>query len=390
MAEKLRQADFQAFEKLYNAVRRANKQDRQEAVGLLTPELIRAHLKSGKPLVLQHGKSGMLKPTILEEKDLLKISRARDRLKETNLAGLPGLPVLALDKASLAADKTRMQEQIRNALLYRVRGNVLHFQVSASPQSDRQHHQVRIRLEEWSNQLHTGRTWLAAARNACVGRISYECDCGRHQYWFRYIATISGCAISPLENDFPKIRNRNLEGMCCKHVLKVLQQLKSGSVHKKLADIMAEQAKSAGYGDKKTKFLNAKDLANMKRAKGSDKESRAALKAFRDFEAARDALKKKRGKKGKSKSERRKMEEENRNLKATNRRQKAQLNAYKAKRAAERKKAERDALAKSLSTMINVMVVKYKAPKDSVMADFAEENKITVEDVQALVEEYSL
>lgn len=380
MAEKLKQADFQAFNKLYNAIQRVNQEERQDAVGLLTPSLLRKHLKSGTPITLPYGRKGHT--VTFSQEDLKAFDENLKRAKVRNKSGQAGVPLLQLERASHKDDKRRMREEIRAALLFRVRGNELSFQVSASPQSDRQHHRVRIRLEEWFDQLTEGRTWLSAARTASVGRISFECSCGRHQYWYRYLATVSNCAITPKEKDFPKIRNPKLQGFCCKHVLKALQQLKGGAVHKLLAEEMRKQADAEGYADSgKTKFLNAKELNKMKRARGTAKETEAAKRAYKQFNQARKAFKKKVADKD--------MKKELDAVKAQLKARKAKEKALKARAQSAERKAQRDAIANRLRGFLDAMD-SMDVSREEAVAKFAVKNEMTAEDVAKVVTEYSL
>lgn len=57
--------------------------------------------------------------------------------------------------------------------------------------------------------------------------IKLQCSCGRHTYWYRYIWTKAESSLGLQEHRFPSIRNKDLEGMCCKHSIKVLQSLHS-------------------------------------------------------------------------------------------------------------------------------------------------------------------
>lgn len=59
------------------------------------------------------------------------------------------------------------------------------------------------------------------------GAVKFDCDCGRHTFWFRYLATIGKYAHGRQENGFPKIRNPHLQGVACKHVLRVMQFITS-------------------------------------------------------------------------------------------------------------------------------------------------------------------
>lgn len=58
-------------------------------------------------------------------------------------------------------------------------------------------------------------------------RLAFDCDCGRHRYFFRYVATIGGFEAGRKETAFPKIRNPGLNGVACKHVLRVMAEIES-------------------------------------------------------------------------------------------------------------------------------------------------------------------
>ena len=60
-------------------------------------------------------------------------------------------------------------------------------------------------------------------------KLAFDCDCGRHRYWFRYISTIGNFNAGRKELGFPKIRNSNLLGVACKHVLRVMSEVESST-----------------------------------------------------------------------------------------------------------------------------------------------------------------
>jgi predicted protein tyrosine phosphatase len=376
---KLTQTDFRKFEKALNAVRRENKEERKDATGLLTPSLIQKHLKSGKPLVLPYGKGGKTVTYSVEE--LKAFQRAAVRVKRVEKSSVQGVPLLRLEQASHMADKERVQ-QIKNAMLYRIRGNNLNFQVTASGKNGKQHHQVRIRLEEWYDHMTAAQGYTHAAKRAAVGRISFECSCGRHQYWYRYLATVSNCALTPKETDFPKIRNPKLEGFCCKHVLKVFQQLKSPSVHALLAKQMQLQADSAGYTDQaSTKFLTAKELQQMKRAKGSEKDSKDAKDAYRQFRKAKTAI----GKKVGDKTMRKEYKKLLQNMDARI----AENKALKKRAQKAEAKVKREAIVNKMRGFLDAMD-SIGVGRDEALVKFADKNGLTGADVEAIAKEYSL
>lgn len=60
-------------------------------------------------------------------------------------------------------------------------------------------------------------------------KLAFDCDCKRHRFFLRYVATIGGFAAGRQETGFPKIRNPNLHGVACKHVLRVMAEIESSN-----------------------------------------------------------------------------------------------------------------------------------------------------------------
>lgn len=268
---------------------------RMDAVGLLTPDLMKEHISSGQDLVLAYGRKGGSTSfniggrTInavdglftLTLRDLKYLADASDRAQKSYLHKSAGVPIAALEGSSWEADRQR-SKNVKSALLFKIQGNELYFQVQGNIKP---HYLVRIRLEDWKETLkNPSINYSQAARQAAMGRVSFDCACGRHQYWFRYLACIGGFAFTPPEEqDFPKIRNPGLGGCCCKHALKVLRVLKTNAIHAFLAQEMEKQAKSVGFADQKAKMLGNNQLKQVFRARGisgQTPESRAALKKF--------------------------------------------------------------------------------------------------------------
>lgn len=268
--------------------------ERMDAVGLLTPELLNEHLESGQDLVLAYGrngggttfkiagrtivaKDGFLTLTLRDLKALVAAQKRKLKKYQSN----KGVPLLLLEKSSDRRDIQRSRE-VRSATLFRIDKNLLFFQVSGN---SKPHYLVKIRLEDWETAVMSPIIPLVAARMAATGRLSMECPCGRHQYWYRYLATLGGFAIDPLEQDFPKIRNPGLTGCCCKHILKVLRVLKSNTIHAVLAKELEKQRKTVGFASKtRAKFLPKTDLQqtiNAKDRRISPQEAKDALERFK-------------------------------------------------------------------------------------------------------------
>lgn len=69
-----------------------------------------------------------------------------------------------------------------------------------------------------------------AANFVRKGKLAFECDCERFTYFLRYLATIGGFVAGRKETGFPKMRNPELRGVACKHVLRVMAELESSGV----------------------------------------------------------------------------------------------------------------------------------------------------------------
>ena len=299
MADKKEQAgknentrkSMRAFDKLAAAYQREIAKIRRDGVGILTPALMRKHLKSGAEVVLAYGRKGLTQTYTLQ--DLKKFADAANKANRRFQGNIRGVPLLQLEQASLPIDKQRAKS-VKSARLYKVEGNLLYFRVSGN---DRPAYMVRIRMEEF-DQLLTSRVYantVSLAKRIAMGNLSIDCQCGRHQYWYRYLANIGGYDVTPpKEQGFPKIRNPGLTGCCCKHVLKVFSVLRSQAVINVIAkEVERRQEQDAFAEDTKKRFLSDKELASISRVRGvtsrSPREARQALNAF--LKTAREELK---------------------------------------------------------------------------------------------------
>lgn len=242
------------------------------SLGMNPQTLVAAYARLGIVGVLDHDNKVMtFSPADLKQL-VAHLGKRRHRFDDSR----QGIPFHQLLRSSTAKDKERAKE-VRSAIFYGRKGNVLYFQVSGHA---RPHYRVQIRLEEWDRAVSSAGPTLQAIQQVLRGRVSIECPCGRHQYWYRYLASIGNYAIEPKERDFPKIRNPALEGCCCKHVLKVLQVIRGSRVTFLLARELDRERARPGFLTSRKNVLPAQSLhlAEGKRM------TRAAMKAFRQYE----------------------------------------------------------------------------------------------------------
>jgi len=85
-------------------------------------------------------------------------------------------------------------------------------------------------------------------------KIKFECSCGRHTYWYRYMASQGGWGLGIEEKRFPSIRNPQMKGICCKHVVRVVRYCHGHKFQKDFAEYIEDiRAKQEG---KKKGFLS--------------------------------------------------------------------------------------------------------------------------------------
>lgn len=127
-------------------------------------------------------------------------------------------------------DINRANRQIFLASVFKRKGNVISFVTNSGPDSDVSHHYVNVQLLDYPELLlaRTKAPPITAVKKAVHdGKIRFDCDCGRHRYWYRYVASIGKYNYGLDENRYPSTRNPQLTGVACKHVLRVMNYVSS-------------------------------------------------------------------------------------------------------------------------------------------------------------------
>jgi hypothetical protein len=382
------QAEFKAFERLFNKIRQASMQKRRDATGTLTPAVMRRHLANGTPLDILFG----VRPdgTPFTSEDLMAFDKRGKAVRKKFSASKRGVQIDQLMSASRGADIRRANTEIRSSTMYRIfnskDGVVLHFRVTASPDSKDQFHQVRVRLEEWTDWLTSTLPFKQAAEKILSGRISFDCDCGRHQYWYRYLATIGGFAVAPTEHAYPKIRNPKLTGACCKHTLKTLATIKGPAVRRIIINEMKKAAEQIGYGDDvkaANRYLNQQELIKAARSSAAKKgiTLKEARKAFQEYLRAKKGIAKKM-KEVKTVDALKKMELERKAMERIARREQAGREAAEA----EAKKLSAQVIRERLINAMTLAKYRDNIPASEAIKTFAKDNNLPEDDVRAIAE----
>lgn len=287
------------FTRLFDLIRKEQTRKRRQAHRTLTPGRLRN--KSAEDILKLGKKKG---GTFFTRDDLKGFEKLRSKTREKYDSKTAGITYAQLVASSQAIDIKRANNAvddgsgIKRATPVSLRHNVINIRVEASDISVHQHHIVRIRFEEWDQMVddiaEDDKSALKITKSLCAGRVSFDCDCGRHQYWYRYIATAGNFALAPpKEYAFPKIRNPNLKGIACKHVIHAMTRLQSASWQLRIGQAMLQAAKRVGFGDDKrrtTKHFTEEDRKRFNKNRNSQTNQGAMRQEWDKYQRRQKAL----------------------------------------------------------------------------------------------------
>ncbi|WP_157203345.1 hypothetical protein [Methylomicrobium agile] len=223
----------------------------------------------------------------ITKQDLLVFNRNIQALQGKVEKGVTAVEVISM---STEADKKRCKEQIHMAVPGFMKAGDVHFITNAGPKSkaDRKRHNVHIILSDYEKGLAKG-TPLQAAKEIARGNIKLDCDCEHHTFTFRYIATLMGANAGRAETGFPKQRNPSLEGIACKHVLRVMIELSTSIfIWKKIAAMIeADRQKNASKATRSRQKSVQLTPSEVTELAGKQDKNRRAIKPIEDRAAAK-------------------------------------------------------------------------------------------------------
>lgn len=202
-----------------------------------------------------------------------------------------GLDILS---TGIKSDVDKARREITSAVLVSAVGGDLRFITPSGGESRATRHIVLVRLHEWRNALaavaaatvKNEAMYREAANNLRRGKISFECDCERHRYYFRYLATIGGFNAGRAETGYPKIRNPDLKGVACKHVIRVMTELLHSPVVLRFLIKHLKAYDGENLRDDHTTQMLQRDANKIREKKGrdirnSEQQAKADARALR-------------------------------------------------------------------------------------------------------------
>lgn len=210
-------------------------------------------------------------------------------------------PLAYVNQEQYRSDIDKAKREITSAMPVSALGNTVRFLTNAGKDSQDARHTVIIQLLDYDQALSKlystdkkdKKTPAQLANQIRKGRLKFDCDCGRHRYFFRFLATIGGFNAGRPEEGYPKIRNPDLKGVACKHVLRVMSELESSQTTLRFLTRHLEKASAKANTQLKQKEVE-NELKNKSPTKIKTSEQRKAEALRRkEIRAMQRALKNK-------------------------------------------------------------------------------------------------
>ena len=243
-------ADNSWLGSLSGATGSANSQAKKESIDRADVENNPKHIiLNPKDLTGQYNAERLLKTTlggILREitaDDLQAFSKNANTVKNRYTKGITAKQIIDFahkypkrytgKEWAGKSDIDKARAEIKHAVPHSLHRGLLRFITPSASDKSKRHH-LSVRLLSWESAIVSPITkdgkpdWRKTALWLKNQPLKFDCDCGRHKFWFRYIATVGQYNEGRNETGFPKIRNPHLHGIACKHTLRVMSDIQQG------------------------------------------------------------------------------------------------------------------------------------------------------------------
>jgi hypothetical protein len=268
---------------------------------ILTPEEVRSGNWDAQKLIeTTLGGGEWSKRRLLTPEDLQAIRRNVEALGKRYQGGIRPRQVIDL---SLESRRERAREEIRMAVPSYSNADrsgliVVRFVTNAGPdtRSVPPRHHVTVQLMSTGAAVTMAKDTAKASRWLCREPLRFDCDCGDHTFRFRYIASAGKFNYGRTETGYPKIRNPGLEGIACKHVIRVMQQLDSGMADDFVGRLLDKIRKAEDIKQKSVCASQNEAEAQAKKQENAPAKIKTSQQRAEQTAKAREAAKAKRGK----------------------------------------------------------------------------------------------
>jgi hypothetical protein len=169
------------------------------------------------------------KARVLTYDDLATFRHNVRKVQKNYSGGILARQVLDLSRPE---DRKHANDEIHMAIPVYATAGTVRFMTNAGPDSNVVNHHVLVNFMSYASAASGARGTSRQSANWLRKQpLKIECDCGRWRYWYRYIATIGKYNAGRDETGYPKIRNLELFGIACKHLIRVMAEVEaSGAV----------------------------------------------------------------------------------------------------------------------------------------------------------------
>lgn len=231
-----------------------------------------------------------------------QIRAFKDNIKAVQRQFRGGLTAQQVLDFAAHIDKQRAQREIRVSVPSFSKGGKVHFITSASLKYKETNHHVTVEFMSFEAAVAGGQgSPLTMARWLREEPLKFDCDCGRHAFFYRYISTIGAFNAGRPETGYPKTTNPTLTGVACKHVVRTMTEIaRSANVSGFLAKQIekARNARRPSDVKKTTTRISQRELEDQAarmfqrpRAIASNADQLAQREAVRAKKALAEAVK---------------------------------------------------------------------------------------------------
>lgn len=213
------------------ARQRAELEQRKASIVILSPEDVGGRYDAGR--ALQTVLNGQRRDITGE--DLKRFAKLTKELGKAFAGGITARQIIDMAQPERRA---RANTQIHFAVPMEIRGARMHFTTNAAPGSRAVRHNVWVEFVELGAVTASPAKVEVLAKRLAAGRIKVDCDCEDWRFVFRYLATVGDFNAGRPETGFPKLRNPQLEGVACKHILRTVHLLSAPVAQRKLIQMI--------------------------------------------------------------------------------------------------------------------------------------------------------
>ncbi len=263
-------------------LRRLDARRRSVATNIISPHEVKGDYDASRLLMTTLG--GDVRPITHDD-----LEQFRKNVKAVGTRLKKGLTAQQIIDLSRKEDRERANAQIHMAVPAGSNRGVIRFVTNASKDSKVTRHHVAVDIVNYEAAIASPTDskklalWLVKE-----SPLKYDCDCGRHTFWYRYITTIGGFNAGRPENGFPKIKNPNLAGVACKHVLRVMHELSRNLSIRGVVAQMIDRGQQGGA--KNSGVITQQKAAEIAKTQKARKREIAATVSVKDKSKALRAL----------------------------------------------------------------------------------------------------